>query len=161
MYLLPKNRLYCMLRGVMGTNRRWWCLPGRAAWCSRRKRRARSTNSGNARIWREEKAESERWRTERPTLLRGRGRPEESDPTPILEGIFCIWRGLGWVARLRVGSTCFRLLPLYAIWYYSKLEAMTKNLLPLYQQRLDNLTETVNYLHEIVGVDEALVLLND
>lgn len=34
-------------------------------------------------------------------------------------------------------------------------------MMALYQQRLDNFTQTVNYLHEIVGVDEGIALLED
>jgi hypothetical protein len=31
----------------------------------------------------------------------------------------------------------------------------------MYSERLNSLSQTLGYLHEIVGVDEALALLND
>ena len=38
---------------------------------------------------------------------------------------------------------------------------MSDSLTRLYLQRLDSFTQTLNYLHEIVGADEALALLKD
>lgn len=38
---------------------------------------------------------------------------------------------------------------------------MTEKLMKLYLQRLESFSQTLNYIHEIVGADEALALLKD
>lgn len=38
---------------------------------------------------------------------------------------------------------------------------MSQRLMKMYKDRLASFTETLNYLHEIVGVDEALAYLKD
>ena len=38
---------------------------------------------------------------------------------------------------------------------------MSEELLKIYCKRLDNLSDLLNQMHKIVGVDECLTLLND